>query len=108
MYCKQDSEQLFSGRFLFPFGGKLPADKRWGKLAALIPWDYIDEIYAHSMSTVAGRHGIPSRIAFGAIFITEMENLTDVGCVHYIQENPYAQYFLGLKQFQKNPLLTLP
>ena len=104
MYCKQDSEQLFLEDFFLPFGGKLRADNRWVKLAALMPWDHIDEIYAQSMSMVTGRHGIPSRIAFGAIFIKEMENLTDVGCVHYIQENPYAQYFLGLKQFQEDPL----
>ena len=50
MYCKQDSEQLFLEDFFLPFGGKLRADNRWVKLAALMPWDRIDEIYAQSMS----------------------------------------------------------
>ena len=33
-----------------------------------------------------------------------MEEPTDAGGDHYTQENPYTQYFLGLKQFQEDPL----
>lgn len=90
--------------FHMPFSGHLSARNRWVKLAELMPWGHIEEIYALSMSQETGRHAIPARIAFGAIFIKESENLTDQGTVAAIQENPYMQYFLGLEEFQTEPL----
>ena len=69
-----------------------------------MPWELVDEIYAQSMSMEKGREAIPSRIAFGAVFIKEQENLTDEGTVTYLSENPYAQYFVGLKEFRTEPL----
>lgn len=51
-----------------------------------------------------GRPAIGSRIAFGSIYIKEQEKLTDKDCVRFIQENPYAQYFLGLGSFRMEPL----
>jgi len=70
----------------------------------MMPWEYIDEVYAKNMSSETGRSAISSRIAFGAIFIKEFLNLTDEGTVEAIQENPYLQYFLGLLEFQDEPL----
>jgi len=51
-----------------------------------------------------GREAISSRVAFGAEFIKEQEKLKDEGTVTYLSENPFAQYFVGLKEFQANPL----
>lgn len=87
-----------------PFGGHLSAQNRWVKLAELMPWEQIEEIYAQSMSQETGRTALSARIAFGAIFIKESENLTDEGTVTAIQENSYMQYFLGLETFQTEPL----
>lgn len=56
------------------------------------------------MSTETRRKALPARVAFGAIYIKESENLADEGCVTAIQENPYMQYFLGLHEFQQEPL----
>ena len=99
MYRKKDLDQLVIEEFRMPFGGYLSAQNRWVKLAGLMPWERIEEIYAQNMSQEKGRTAIPARIAFGAIFIKESENLTDEGTVAAIQENPYMQYFLGLQEF---------
>jgi hypothetical protein len=92
--------------FFLPFGGRLPADNRWVKMAKLIPWDVVEDFYAGNFveDKRDGRPPITARIAFGAIFIKEQEGLTDRQTVTYIMENPYAQYFLGLSAFQQEPL----
>jgi len=46
MYRKRDRNQLYLENFNMPFGGKLKADNRWVKLAALMPWDFIEDVYA--------------------------------------------------------------
>lgn len=104
MYKKQDKNQLTMEEFYLPFGDGLRRDNRWVRTAGLVPWELVDEIYARSMSMEKGREAIPSRIAFGAVFIKEQENLTDEGTVTYLSENPYAQYFVGLKEFRTEPL----
>ena len=63
--------------FSLPFGGRLLWDNRWARLAGLMPWEYIEEIYAQNMSGETGHPAISSRIAFGAIFIKEYCHITD-------------------------------
>ena len=89
-----------------PFGGKLRADNRWVKLAGMIPWELVEDIYAESMSQDNGAPAISSRIAFGALYIKENENLTDERTVESIAENHYMQYFLGLHEYQDEPLFN--
>ena len=57
-----------------------------------------------NMSEETGRPAIPSRMAFGAVFINEYDHLTDEGAVQSLQENPYMQYFVGLHEFHAEPL----
>ena len=104
MYRKRDREQLTLDAFVLPFGGKLRSDNHWVKLAEIMPWDFIEDIYTESMSTDRGAGAISARIAFGALFIKEYENFTDERTVEHIAANPYFQYFLGLKEFQLEPL----
>lgn len=104
MYIASDKDQLSIDEFFMPFGGKLLKSNRWVKLAAMMPWDEIERIYLKSFDSDRGRPAIPSRIAFGAIFIKEYDSLTDAGTVSAIAENPYMQYFLGLHEFQSAPL----
>lgn len=105
MYIREDENQLSIEEFFMPFGGKLLKSNRWVRLAGIMPWDRIEQIYMASFSD-KGRPGIPARVAFGAIFIKENDNLTDEGTVSAIQENPYMQYFLGLHSFQAEPLFN--
>jgi len=51
-----------------------------------------------------GRLGISPRIILGALIIKHMEKLDDRGTIEMIQENPYMQYFLGLKGFSTAPV----
>jgi hypothetical protein len=104
MYRKRDREQQTLEEFILPFGGKLRLDNRWVKLSRMMPWDYIEDIYAQSMSEENGAKALSARIAFGALYIKEHENLTDVRTVEYIAENPYMQYFLGLHEYRDTPL----
>lgn len=87
-----------------PFGGKLLKKNRWVKLASIMPWEHIEQIYMSAFQSENGRPALSSRIAFGAIFIKENDHLTDEGTVETIAENPYMQYFLGLTGFQVEPL----
>lgn len=104
MYRKRDRNQQNLDDFILPFAGKLKAENRWVKLSRMMPWDYIEDIYAQSMSQDNGAKAFSARIAFGAIYIKEHENLTDVRTVENIAENPYMQYFLGLHEYTDRPL----
>ena len=104
MYRERDRDQLALSDFLLPFGGRLSADNRWVKLAQLMPWDFIEDIYAAQFSADSGVPAISARIAFGSCYIKENENLTDERTLEYIAENPYAQYFLGLGEFRTERL----
>jgi hypothetical protein len=44
------------------------------------------------------------RTAYGALLIKERLKITDEETVEQILENPYLQYFLGLKEPRKEPL----
>ena len=71
MYYQEDQDQLSIEEFFQPFGGRLRKDNRWVRLAAIMPWEYIDKVYIQNLSNETGRVAISSRIAFGAIFIKE-------------------------------------
>jgi hypothetical protein len=103
MLKMQDKDQLYLDDFKIQFGGKLRKDNRWVKQAEILPWDVIEEIYAMNFSENTGVKAIPSRIAFGAIYISECEGLTDRKTVEYITENPYMQYFIGLNEYTDEP-----
>lgn len=104
MYYKDDDNQLGIDEFFLPFGGKLSRDNRWVQMSEMIPWPLVEEVYMKNMSQETGRSAISARIAFGAIYINEHEKLTDERTVTAIAENPYMQYFLGLKEFTDKPL----
>ena len=104
MYISSNADQITIEDFFMPFGGKLLKTNRWVKLASIMPWEHIEQIYMASFQSERGRPAISSRIAFGSIFIKENDNLTDEGTVAAIAENPYMQYFLGLAGFQAEPL----
>ena len=104
MYYQEDRDQLSIEEFFQPFGGRLRKDNRWVRLAAIMPWEYIEKVYKQNLSEETGRPAIPSRIAFGAIFIKEFCHITDDDTVQQLQENSYMQYFVGLHEFHAEPL----
>ena len=108
MYYVEDKNQLRIEEFAMLFEGRLDPDNRWFKLAGIMPWDHIEEIYLRTMSIEKGRRAYPSRIAIGAIFIKEYENYTDERCVTAIQEYPICSTFLGSMYFSRNHCLIHP
>jgi len=109
MYRTTAKDQMTLDSFILPFGGKLSADNRWVKMAKLMPWDMVEDIYNKTMKYESkdGRPPIPARIAFGAIYIKGNESITDEKTLEYTMENPYVQYFLGLTEFRREPLFDL-
>jgi len=104
MYINENSGQMTLKCFYAPFAERLSPENRWVKLSEKMPWDRIEEEYLKNIDIQNGRPAISSRIAFGACFIRSAENITDERTVQAIAENPYMQYFLGLKEFNPEPL----
>jgi len=105
MYRKRDREQMTVEDFIGPMGGKLSAENRWVKMAEIIPWDMIEEIYAKSFKSdnIEGRPPITSRMAYGALYIKENENFPQERTMQHIAENVYMQYFIGMTEFSPDP-----
>ena len=104
MYINENSAQMALEGFYAPFAERLSSENRWVKLSRKMPWDRIEKEYLKNIDLKNGRPAISSRIAFGACFIRSAENITDERTVQAIAENPYMQYFLGLKEFNPEPL----
>ncbi|MED1642037.1 IS5 family transposase [Brevibacillus agri] len=104
MYHRPESQlQLFEDFFL-PFGGKLNKENRWVQLAAMIPWWRAEEKYAKAFrKSMRGQKPVSIRVALGALYIQERQQLDDRETVQQITENPYYQYFIGLPSYQDNP-----
>jgi hypothetical protein len=102
---KHDSDlQLTIEEFKTPFQASLLADNRWVTLSKVVPWDKFASVYISMMNVGFGRPGISPRIVLGALIIKHIEKLDDRGVIATIQENPYMQFFLGLKEFTPHPV----
>ncbi|MCY9692576.1 IS5 family transposase [Paenibacillus alginolyticus] len=86
--------------FYLPFGGKLNPTNRWVQLAAIIPWEKVEEKYVGSFKSPSiGQKAYSARIALGSLIIKERLGLSDRETTLQIQENPYLQFFLGYTAF---------
>ena len=104
MYRRQPTQQLEFPDFYLPFSGHLDPENRWVQLARLVPWPLAEDIYVASLCEDEGAPIVSPRIALGALLIKERLGLTDRETVEAIQENPYLQFFIGLKEFtQERP-----
>jgi IS5 family transposase len=98
---RHNANQLSFKDFCLPFSGHLQGDNRWVKLSEQIPWDLVEKIYVSQLRSDFGASAHPARMAFGSLLIKERLGLSDIETVAQITENPYLQYFIGLKEFQK-------
>ena len=95
MYKKET--QLAFEDFVFPFG-ELDSENDWVKLAGLIPWDTVERAYAKQFVD-NGRPAHSERIALGALIIKQRLRCSDEWTVRHVSENPYLQFFLGMKAY---------
>ena len=105
MYRKP-SPQLTIDDFILPFAGKLDPKNRWVQLANTIPWDEFEEEYAFMFPSDRGNVAKPVRMALGTLIIQARCGYTDRETVQQITENPYLQWFIGLKEFQLTRPIT--
>ena len=100
----ESTNQLTIEEFKTPFQTSLLPDNRWVKLSKKVPWDKFASQYISIMDESFGRPGVSPRIVLGALIIKHLEKLDDRGTISAIQENPYMQYFIGLQEFDPNPV----
>ncbi|MCB2218690.1 MAG: glycosyltransferase [Desulfobulbaceae bacterium] len=69
-------------------------------MAALIPWEEFETRYKKNFAkSGTGYPALSVRMALAALIIKEELRASDRACVEQITENPYLQYFCGLKAF---------
>ena len=95
----KSNNQLTIEEFKAPFEIKLDKENRWAKLAALIPWDELADIYYRGLSKKMGPPAIDARIVIGALIVKHKLGLDDRETIETIRENPYIQFFLGLSEY---------
>lgn len=101
---RHNEKQLKLVGFHLPFGGELSANNRWVRLSQMIPWDQFESSYSANLSQSGqGPPALSVRMALAALIIKERLGVTDDECVEQIRENPYLQYFCGLKEFISKP-----
>ena len=83
-----------------PPGMILDPNNRWIRLSDCIPWDNLAQSYHKTLSATSGRPCKDARIVIGAVIIKHKLAVSDEETVEQIRENPYLQYFIGLKGFQ--------
>ena len=103
MYRHEVYDQL---KMEMPFGVTLREDNRWVILSKKFPWEEIDREYQEHFKSSEGQVAIPSRLAFGTLYIQAEEGYTDEQTRRNIQENPYLQYFIGLQEFTHQPVFA--
>lgn len=83
--------------FEMPFEREMDKNNRWVKLSDCMPWDALADAYYQSFSVQMGRPAKDARLVIGAVVIKHKLKLSNEETVCMIQENPYLQYFCGLK-----------
>jgi len=101
MYRKGTKPAIAPKEFKFSEKLKLSTKNRWVIMAELMPWEEFEEEYAQNFPSETGAPAKSFRIALGSLIIKEKLGLTDRETVEQIRENPYLQYFIGLKEYQE-------
>lgn len=95
MYRREN--QLKLEDFVFPYG-KLDADNEWVRMAQHMPWDAIEEKYA-ALFVDNGHPAHSARLAVGSLLVKQRLVCSDEWVVRHVSENPYIQYFIGMKEY---------
>jgi transposase, IS5 family len=95
----KSNKQITIEEFKTTFEIKLDPENRWAKLAAMIPWNDLADIYYQSLSKMMGPPAIDARIVIGALIVKHKLTLDDRETIETIRENPYIKFFLGLSEY---------
>ena len=80
-------------------------DSRHGlvKMANAVDWDRLDELFGSTYCPDNGRPGVSTRLMVALHYLKYTHNLSDEDVVSGWVENPYWQYFSGMKCFEHKP-----
>lgn len=70
------------------------------RLADIIDWELLVQEYGAMYSESVGRPGHPTRLMAGLHYLKEAFGVSDEGLMLMWRENPYWQYFCGMKYFE--------
>jgi IS5 family transposase len=70
------------------------------KLAKVVEWDRLDELFGATYCPDNGRLGVSTRLMVALHYLKYTYNLSDEDVVTTWVENPYWQYFSGMKFFE--------
>ncbi len=70
------------------------------KLSKVVNWDQLDKTFGKTFCPDSGRPGISTRLMVALHYLKYTHNLSDGDVVEGWVENPYWQYFSGMKYFQ--------
>lgn len=73
------------------------------KLARKTPWKRLEKIFGSAYSQDRGRPGISTRLMVALHYLKCTYKLSDQRVVDGWLENPYWQYFSGMKWFEHGP-----
>jgi transposase, IS5 family len=70
------------------------------KLSKVVEWDRLDELFGSTYCPDNGRPGVSTRLMVALHYLKYTHNLSDEDVVATWVENPYWQYFSGMKWFE--------
>jgi IS5 family transposase len=70
------------------------------KLAGSVDWNHLDEMFGSTYCPDNGRPGVSTRLMVALHYLKYTHNLSDEDVVACWVENPYWQYFSGMKWFE--------
>ncbi|MFA5161841.1 MAG: transposase [Elusimicrobiales bacterium] len=103
MYKPRDTKT--APLFTQPFAlyGQLDKNNRWLRLAALVNWAEMENVYMRHFSRF-GRPAKDARLVCGLLMIKWLENYSDERAVAELRENPYVQAFCGFPAFSTDEI----
>ena len=89
-----------------PLKESLDGDNRFFRWAAAIPWEQLEQEWSERLYPKRGAPATTLRQTLGLCLIREKFGLSDREVIQQTAENPYMQYFVGLKEFTSKPLCS--
>ena len=83
-------------------GCNLDSNHELVALMDMIPWREFEPEYAKNFSNATrGKGARPLQMALGSLILQVRSGLSDRAFIKALKENPYWQYFIGMKKFDK-------
>ena len=95
-----DYEQLSFVSFNSSCGMQLDPQNEWVRISRKLPWRSWEQLYSALFYSDTGNVAKPCRMVMGSLIIQMHMGFTDRELVDQLMQNPYYQYFIGIKQFQ--------